>query len=137
MSHFVDTSAWYALLDGSDRSHKRVVELLKDSGEMVLTDHVLVETHRLAAHRLGGTVADRFWSTVGDGSVTLEPVGLADLAIARDIRTEWADQDFSLVDCTSFAVMHRLRIASVVSLDVDFAVYRFGSRRQHAFNVIR
>jgi predicted nucleic acid-binding protein len=137
VSHFVDTSAWYALLDRSDRSHTAVSRLLESADELILTDHVLVETHRLAAHRLGGEVADRFWASINDGDATLEPVGLADLGAAWEIRRAWADQGLSLVDCTSFAVMQRLRITSVVTLDDGFAIYRFGTRRQHAFDVIR
>ncbi|HEX9644845.1 MAG TPA: PIN domain-containing protein [Acidimicrobiia bacterium] len=137
MSLFVDTSAWYALLDRSDRSHERITAILGGAGELVLTDHVLVETHRLAAHRLGGAVADRFWTAVNDGQATLEPVGLADLGGALAIRIGWPDQAFSLVDCTSFVVMQRLRITAVVTLDDDFAVFRFGSRRQHAFEIAR
>jgi predicted nucleic acid-binding protein len=74
LSLFVDTSAWYALLDRSDRSHERITAILGGAGELVLTDHVLVETHRLAAHRLGGAVADRFWTAVYDGQATLESV---------------------------------------------------------------
>jgi hypothetical protein len=33
--------------------------------------------------------------------------------------------------------MQRLRITAVVTLDDDFAVFRFGSRRQHAFEIAR
>ena len=136
MSLFVDTSAWYAFLDRSDASHRRAVSALGDD-ELVLTDHVLVETHRLVEHRLGRHVADRFWDSVMEGGATLELVGLADMEMAHRIRMGWDDQDFSLVDCTSFAVLQRLRIGRVASFDDDFAIYRFGNRRQHAFDVVR
>jgi len=134
---FVDTSAWYALLDRSDTSHQAAVSTLTSDEELVLTDHVLVETHLLAGHRLGREVADRFWAAVMGGQATLELVGLADLTSAHEIRMKWTDQDFSLVDCTSFAVMERLRIKRVVTFDNDFAIYRFGTRRQHAFEIAR
>ena len=48
-----------------------------------------------------------------------------------------ADQEFSLVDRTSFAVMERLGITRVASFDNQFSVYRFGPRRSRAFEVIR
>lgn len=137
MSVFVDTSAWYALLDRSDVSHSRITSMLRDAGSLLLTDHILVETHRLAAHRLGGEVADRFWREVAGNAAVIEVVGLKDLDQALDIRAEWSDHDFSLVDCTSFAVMQRVRLNSVVTLGSDFAIFRFGNRRQHAFDVLR
>ncbi len=47
------------------------------------------------------------------------------------------DQDFSIVDRTSFAVMERLRVSAVASFDNHFAVYRFGPRRERAFEIQR
>lgn len=137
MTYFVDTSGWYALLDRSDLSHARATEILERGEELVLTDHVLLETHRLAEFRLGRGVADRFWSAVEAGQMTLEPVTIGDLSAAHEVRMVWSDQDFSLVDCTSFVVMERLRLADVVTFDDDFAIYRHGNRRHRSFNVVR
>jgi len=40
-------------------------------------------------------------------------------------------------DRTSFAVMRRLGLERVASLDDDFAIYRFGPNRKRAFTVVR
>lgn len=53
------------------------------------------------------------------------------------IGEEFADQGFSLVDRTSFSVMHRLGIMRVATFDHHFAVYRFGPQRRRAFEIIR
>jgi predicted nucleic acid-binding protein len=47
------------------------------------------------------------------------------------------DQDFSIVDRTSFAVMERLGLTRAASFDDDFAVYRYGHRRDKAFDILR
>jgi predicted nucleic acid-binding protein len=41
------------------------------------------------------------------------------------------------VDRTSFAVMERLGIIRAASFDADFAVYRYGRKRDRAFEVLR
>jgi len=62
---------------------------------------------------------------------------LADLEVAWEIDFSWRDQDFSIVDRTSFAVMRRLGIDRVASLDADFAVFRFGPKRHESFYILR
>jgi uncharacterized protein len=49
----------------------------------------------------------------------------------------FADQNFSIVDRTSFAVMERLGLTRAISFDDDFAVYRYGRNRDRAFEVLR
>ena len=67
----------------------------------------------------------------------IETVGLADLEVAWEIGNSWHDQDFSIVDRTSFAVMRRLGIDNVASLDDHFSVFRFGPTRRQSLNVVR
>ena len=122
MSVFVDTSIWYAAADSSDRSNARSKAILKSDQTLVTSDHVLVETWTLLRHKLGHKAAERFWEGLRSGIAVIETVTLADLEAAWDIGVFWRDQDFSIVDRTSFAVMRRLGIDRVASLDVHFAV---------------
>ena len=71
------------------------------------------------------------------GVARIEPVGDADLERAWAIGSDFSDQDFSIVDRTSFAVMLRLGLLRVASFDDDFAVFRFGPRRERAFEIAR
>lgn len=135
MSRFVDTSAWYAGADSADRSNRAVRQALAAGEALVTSDHVLVESWILIRHRLGRGAAERFWEGLMEGAATVDVVGLADLQVAWSIGGVFSDQDFSIVDRTSFAVMQRLGIDEAVTLDRDFAVYRYGRRRDRAFSI--
>lgn len=136
MSLFVDTSIWYAAADSSDRSNARAKAILKSGEALITSDHVLVESWTLLRYRLQRTAAERFWDGLRSGIAVVETVGLADLEAAWDIGLFWRDQDFSMVDRTSFAVMRRLGMDRVASLDEHFAVFRFGAKRRQCFTVI-
>jgi len=69
------------------------------------------------------------------GIARIEPAIVADLEAATGIGESFPDQQFSLVDRTSWAIMHRLGIRDAVSLDADFSIYRFGLGRRQALTV--
>jgi predicted nucleic acid-binding protein len=137
VSVFVDTSAWYAAADSSDRGNKRAREILSAGEPLVTSDHVLSETWTLIRHRIHRDAAERFWEGLRAGAARIECIGPVDLEAAWQMGQLFADQDFSLVDRTSFAVMRRLGIGRVASFDNDFAIFRFGRDRRGAFTVLR
>jgi predicted nucleic acid-binding protein len=137
VSLFVDTSVWYAAADSADKSNARAREILSAGDSLVTTDHVLVETWTLLRWRIHRKAAEAFWRGLRGGVAALEVVGPADLQAAWTIGRDFPDQDFSLVDCTSFAVMERLGLERAASFDADFAVYRWGPGRRRAFEILR
>jgi uncharacterized protein len=134
---FVDTSAFYAALDRGDLDHARATSMLSAGDRLVTTDHVLVESWRLARKRLSKHVAERFWGSLRSGHAVVESVLAADFDRAWRIGEVFPDQDFSIVDRTSFAVMERLGIDRVATFDDHFSIYRYGPRRDRAFDVRR
>lgn len=134
---FVDTSCWYAAADSRDSFNKRAKELLNSLPSRLTTDYVLLETWRLLQLRLGWNVAEAFWQGLRAGVSQIETVTPSDLEQAWGIGKSFADQQFSLTDRTSFAVMQRLGIRSTASFDSDFAIYRFGTNKRQAFEVLR
>jgi uncharacterized protein len=134
---FVDASVWFAALVARDHGHERAKAILKETKRRVITDHVLVEAWLLLNSRFRREAAERFWSDVRAGAARVEFVSPADIEKAWAIGASFPDQDFSLVDRTSFAVMERLAITSVASFDDDFALYRYGQRKERAFQVLR
>jgi predicted nucleic acid-binding protein len=133
---FVDTSVFYAAVDRADRGHARALTVLDTRELLVTTDHVLVETWLLAQRRLGQPTADAFWGGVRAGGVDLTSVEAVDIEAAWQIGDAFADQAFSIVDRTSFAVMLRIGVHRVASFDKDFTVFRFGVRRDQAFEIV-
>jgi len=134
---FVDTSVWYAAADSSDSSNARAREILSAGDSLVTTDHVLVETWALLRWRIHRAAAEAFWRGLRSGVAALEVVNPADLQAAWTIGRDFPDQDFSLVDRTSFAVMERLGLERAASFDDDFEVYRWGPGRRRAFEILR
>ena len=136
MTLFVDSSAFYAAADRGDTSHERATAVLGAGEGLLTTDHVLVESWLLVRHRLGREAGERFWAAIRSGAAVLEVVGAADLEVAWAIGQEFGDQDFSIVDRTSFAVMQRLGVLRAATFDRDFAIYRFGPGRRGAFEIV-
>ena len=128
---------FYAAADRGDRSNERAKRVLSAGERLVTSDHVLVETWILLAHRLGRDVAERWWEVIRSGAASVEPIIAADLEVAFAIGEAFPDQDFSIIDRTSFAVMQRLGVFSAASLDDHFAVFRFGPNRARAFELVR
>ena len=128
---------FYAAADRGDRSNARAKRVVSAGERLLTSDHVLVETWFLLAHRLGRALAERFWQTIRSGAASVEIVIAADLDVALAIGEGFPDQDFSIVDRTSFAVMQRLGVFRAASLDEHFAIYRFGRNRARAFEIVR
>lgn len=136
---FVDTGGFYAAADASDRNHAAAHGLFEargTAGDLVTSDYVFVETWCLIRARLGRDAAMRFWDAMSSGVVRTYAVTSEDLIRARAIAQAWNDQDFSLVDCTSFALLERLEIEDVLAFDAHFRAYRFGPSRRRAFRVV-
>ena len=137
MSLFVDTSVWYASAASADPGNARAREILSAAESFYTTDHILVETWSLLQRRIHHKAAERFWAGLRGGIAVVEPVGMADLETAWQIGVSFPDQDFSLVDRTSFAVMRRLGIERAASFDNHFAVFRYGPKQRYAFEIVR
>lgn len=137
MTTFIDTSAFYAALDLDDSEHERARAVLGTGEDKVTTDHVLVELWRALRSRFDSRRADVAIERIVDGPAQVELVGIADIQVGLGIGDDFPDQDFSLVDRTSFAVMNRLGVSTVATFDHHFSVYRFGPGRRRAFEIAR
>src|SRR5690349_14499058 len=106
---FVDTSVWFPSVVVSDADNARAKDLLGQGDLLVTSDHVLIETWLLLNSRGHRDAAEHLWSRIRGGVAHVEHVLPADLEAAWEIG-EFPDQNFSIVDRTSFAIMLRLGI---------------------------
>ena len=136
---FVDTGAFYAMADRSDRYHAAATRTFQDRvgrDELVTTDHVFVESWFLIGAHLHRLAAMRFWEAMEGGVVKVLGVTSQDLWRGRRIAIDWPDQDFSVVDCTSFAVIERLGIQHAMAFDRHFRTIRLGSKRSRPLTLV-
>ncbi len=125
---FVDTAAFYALVDDTDPNHGRaagVLPQLSGAGEALLThEYVVVETTALIQRRLGLMSVRRFI----DDLLPLVEVAWVDEVLhaeAREALLAAGRRTVSLVDWVSFLVMRRHGVRRAFTFDQDFAVEGF------------
>jgi uncharacterized protein len=132
----VDTGAWYALADRSDRHHQRARKFYMKAapaGRLLTTDLIVAETWSLIAAHLGRPAAVTFWQTLRTARIPILALEAVDLESAWRILQAFPDQTFSFTDCTSFGLMERIGVHEAFAFDSHFLVYRFGVRRDRAF----
>lgn len=133
-SVFVDSSAWFALLDADDHEHTAALHhfprVADQRRSLVSTNHVLGETYALARRRLGNRTALAFLrQTREDPLVQRVFVPESWEEEAERLLAQYGDQPFSSVDATSFVTMRQLRIRDVLTFDSDFLIAGFSPLR--------
>lgn len=133
---FVDTSAWYeATADEGSVAHaiERVMD--DNAADLATSVPVLTELWSLTASRRSVTLATAACLDISINAEVLT-VDREDHDRALAIMRGWSDQAFSYADATSFALMARMKIDTVLSLDDHFRVYRHGRHRAQALRVL-
>jgi predicted nucleic acid-binding protein len=122
---FVDTGAWYALVDAADPDHLPVVETFGTyRGRLLTSNFVFDETLTLVRYKLGWRVAHRLGRALREGSVAqVERIATKDEAAAWSIFEGYDDKRFSFTDCTSFALVQRLALPLCLAIDSDFRAF--------------
>lgn len=127
---FVDTSAWYPLVVRSHPLHQASAVTLRRfvsrGTRVVTTNLILAETHALLLRRVHRDAALTFVRTVRErpNLIVFSTPAFESAAIA-DWLDAYEDQDFSLADAVSFAVMTERRITEALTLDHHFATAGF------------
>src|SRR3990172_5899375 len=108
---FVDTSAWYALVDKSDRDHTSSVNSVRNlTRPLVTTNYIFDETVTLIKVKLGPRIATDFGRKLWNQELaTRIRILKKDEQRAWELFSQYDDKGFSFPDCTSVAVMERTK----------------------------
>ena len=123
---FVDTSAWYALALPRDPAHARLARTLREcvsQGVRIVTTNLIVsETHALLLRRVGRGPAEAFARVVrASPNLVVSSTPQLEAAALDEWIGRFGDQDFSLTDAVSFAVMAERGIREALTQDRHFA----------------
>ena len=125
---FIDTSAFYALMDRSDGYHEKAKQLwtflLDKNVSFKTTNYIIIETLALIQSRLGFEAAHLYSGDI---------LGLIDILwvdeprhnLAFELWLSLGRKKLSLVDCVSFITMRHYRLENVFGFDRHFAEQGF------------
>jgi uncharacterized protein len=128
VSVYIDTSAFFAVLDADDEMHSTARQewerQLRSGASLHTTSYVLVETSALLQRRIGMDALRSFTADILPVVSTL----WVDEAVHRSAYHALlvaSRRDISLVDCVSFEAMRRLGIDQVFCFDPHFSEQGF------------
>lgn len=121
---FLDSSALVAMADRRDPDHRSVadfIQAIKDQVSLITTDYVLDETVTVVKKRYDYELAVHLGRKLRASEFCryhiLSP---EDETATWAIFEKYQDKAWSYTDCSCLAIMQRLDIAEVLSLDTHF-----------------
>ena len=129
----VDSGAWYALADRSDRHHRQAIEfyrqIFKEFQQLITTNLIIAETYTLIRRALGHAPGVSFLNNLSASPRVM--MVFSDQEIeknAQEIIRRNKDQDFSYTDAVSFALMRQKNITQAFTFDQYFKSAGFDVR---------
>jgi predicted nucleic acid-binding protein len=125
---FVDTSAFYALMDRSDFYHQSAKalwpSLLEDAISLQTSNYVVSETLSLIQYRLGYKAASLWYKDIL-GVLEVHWVRQATHQQAYQLWMSFGRRHYSLVDCISFVIMNQNQIEKAFCFKRNYALMDF------------
>lgn len=121
---FVDTSGFYALLNGRDAAHKDAFRIfMARATELVLltTEYVVVETATLLRARRLPQMEQNFFKLFD--STTRLQIAWSSMAFytrTKEFFLKHQDHGWSFTDCASFVLMHEEGLRDALTADKQF-----------------
>jgi len=128
MTVFIDTSAFYAVLDGDDENHasaaKTWANLLRDEHTLMTTNYVLLETSALLQNRLGIPALRTFHQDIVP-VLQIEWISEERHFSGVEAALAASRKRLSVVDCVAFQTMRENGVQTAFCFDRHFAAQGF------------
>jgi hypothetical protein len=125
MRLFVDTSAWLALNNKNDQYHdeavSKITKVRQQKIQLVTSEYVFDESVTIIRYRISHRAAVAF----GDALISSNVASIEDITDEERLKAwvlfkKYRDKDLSFTDCTSFALMVKLKLQKAFSFDDHF-----------------
>jgi predicted nucleic acid-binding protein len=125
MRLFVDTSAWLALNDKNDQYHgeavSRSAKVKQQKIQLITSEYVFDESITIIRYRVSHRAAVIF----GDALLSSTIVSIEDVTDEERLKAwvlfkKYGDKELSFTDCTSFALMMKLKLQKAFAFDDHF-----------------
>jgi len=125
MRLFVDTSAWLALNNKNDQYHdeavSKITKVRQQKIQLVTSEYVFNESVTIIRYRISHRAAVAF----GDALISSNVASIEDITDEERLKAwvlfkKYRDKDLSFTDCTSFALMVKLKLQKAFSFDNHF-----------------
>jgi predicted nucleic acid-binding protein len=122
---FVDTSAWLALNNKNDQYHdeavSKITKVRQQKIQLVTSEYVFDESVTIIRYRISHRAAVAF----GDALISSNVASIEDITDEERLKAwvlfkKYRDKDLSFTDCTSFALMVKLKLQKAFSFDNHF-----------------
>jgi predicted nucleic acid-binding protein len=123
----IDAGPLVALLDRSDRHHKKIVEAIQGIHDPLVS---VWPAFAEAMYLLSSWRAqEALWEILETGAIQLLPLEQADIAPMKGLMEKYRDLPMDLADAALVRVAEREGIRRVLTLDQrDFSVYRLARK---------
>mgnify|MGYP001605610279 CR=1 FL=1 len=123
MIAFIDTSAFFALLDREDSNNRKAKNILEKilipQNTLITSNYVVIESFSLIQHRLGLQAVREFHEDMLP-LINIEWINKSTHQSGVSALLTASRKKLSLVDCVSFEIMRNLGIKKVFAFDPHF-----------------
>lgn len=129
----LDTSVIVALLDRSERMHRRCAEEVQELGAPLVTCEAVIAESCYLVRKLRGA-PEAIIENVARGIFQIPFQLSREAASVRAILRKYQDREIDLADACLIHLASEFETGEILTLDKDFEVYRWG--RNKAFRLL-